>query len=191
MELRTGMRWQFRVTDLDSNKVTEKTQTVFAEEAVPGKSGVRANRLLTTKPKGEVTSWQEDTGTAVIRHREHDQSGTEHTEELYEPFRTRIDESAERTLVGATWSESYTERITDQAGLETTTPKVETWTVAAVDEVVETPSGAYCALRVTRSSTAAGNAGSTKTFWFVRGIGKVKEQAKDQVEELVEFEDAP
>ena len=48
--LRSGMQWTFSVRDVDTDKTHEKTQTVFEEEDVPGKPGVRAHRLVTTKP---------------------------------------------------------------------------------------------------------------------------------------------
>jgi hypothetical protein len=187
MALATGYSWTFRVTDVD-NVTTEKTQTVGALEDVGGaKAGTTAYRLTTTKPGGMTISWQEDTGDGIHRHRELDQSGANHSEEVYTPFRTRIDETAAHLATDATWMESYTETITDDLGITTMTEKTETWTVEAVDEPVEVPAGTYCALRLHRTSTAGGTEGSDKRYWFARGVGKVKETGANQTEELVSF----
>jgi hypothetical protein len=50
---------------------------------------------------------------------------------------------------------------------------------------VAVPAGTFCALRVRRvTSTTLG--GSDKTYWFARGVGKVKEEGGNQREELTD-----
>lgn len=188
LPMRTGASWTYRVTD-DNGDMTEKTQTVGAEEDVGGaKVGTLAFRVETTKAGGTVTSWQEDTGDGVIRHHERDASGTTATDEWYEPYRTRISESTAHVTAGAAWSEDYTESVTDLAtNLTTTASKTERWEVVAVDEVVSVPAGDFCAMRVHRTSTVGGVPGSDKTYWFARDVGKVKETGATQTEELVEY----
>ncbi len=187
MELSTGASWTYQVDD--GAELTTKTQAVGPEEDVGGdKAGVTAFRLTTTKVGGMVVSWQEDTGTAIVRHREQDMAGSAQTDEIYEPHRTRLDESADHTVDGATWMETYTESVTDLDGITTMVEKVETWTVEAVDEPVVVPAGAFCGLRVRRTSTAGGIDGSDKTFWYARGVGKVKETGANQTEELMAYE---
>ena len=184
LELTPGASWTYRVTDVDG--VTEKTQTVGALEDVGGtKAGTMAYRLTTTKAGGSVVSWQEDRGDSVRRHKELDMAGGSQTTELYEPYRTRIDEAAAHVANGASWGEGYTEVVTDASSMTTSTAKTEQWRIAAVDETVTVPAGTFCALRVGRTSTTAGGGGSDKTFWFARGIGKVKEVGLGQTEELV------
>ncbi|MBA3818018.1 MAG: hypothetical protein H0X17_03955 [Deltaproteobacteria bacterium] len=183
-ELQPGTRWTYRV--VDDGRTSTKAQLVGEIEDVGGaKAGVRAHRLTTTRSGGEVVSWQEDRGDVIVRHRELDMAGDRHTDESYTPHRTRVDETEAHTAVGATWTESYTETITDAEGT-TVTPKTETWLVEAVDEVLVVPAGAFCTLRVRRTSTSDGGSGSVKTYWFARGVGKVKEAATNQVEELLE-----
>lgn len=186
MELRTGASWTYQV---DDGELTTKTQEVGPEEDVGGaKAGTTAFRLTTTKVGGMVVSWQQDTGDGIVRHRERDMAGSAQTDEIYSPYRTRLDETDDHTEVGATWTEEYTESVTDINNITTMVDKVETWEVEAVDEVVVVPAGAYCALRVRRTSTAGGIDGSDKTFWYARGIGKVKETGANQTEELVSYE---
>lgn len=186
LALVTGASWTYRVTD--PGGTAEKTQTVGALEDVGGsKAGVMAYRMTTTKAGGQVVSWQEDTGTALRRHRELDMAGGTQTTEVYEPYRTRIDESAAHLSPGATWTEGYNELVTDAQNVTTTTPKSEQWRVVAVDEPVTVPAGTFCALRVQRTSTTPGGAGSDKTFWFAREVGKVKEVGAGQTEELLSY----
>ena len=184
LELVPGATWQYRVTD--ANGVTEKTQTVGPLEDVGGsKAGVMAFRLTTTKSGGQVVSWQEDTGATVRRHKELDMAGGSQTTELYEPYRTRLDESPLHMIEGAAWSESYEEIVTDAAQMTTTTPKSEQWHVDVVEEDIVVPAGTFCALRVSRTSMTPSGVGSNKTFWFARGVGKVKEIGIGQTEELI------
>jgi hypothetical protein len=186
LALTPGASWRFMVRDADTNEVTEKTQTVGALENVGGsKEGMMAFRVTTTKPNGSTTSWQQDTGDSIRRHKEIDAAGTTQTTEIYDPYRTRVDETSARLVAGATWTESYTEIVTTSTGATTTTPKTEQWTVEALEEQVTVPAGTFCAMRVHRTSTVAGGSGSDKMFWFTRGVGKIKEVGAGQTEELM------
>jgi hypothetical protein len=186
MALTEGASWRYMVIDANDGTVTEKTQTVGPLENVGGtKEGMMAFRVTTTKPNGMTTSWQQDTGDAIRRHKEIDAAGTTQTTEIYDPYRTRVDESSGRLVAGATWTESYTEIVTTPTGATTTTPKTEQWTVDAMEESVTVPAGTFCAMRVHRTSTVAGGSGSDKMFWFARGVGKIKEVGQGQTEELM------
>jgi hypothetical protein len=187
LPLVTGRSWSYRVTDL-SGVVEDKTQAVGALEDVGGtKAGVMAHRLTTTKPGGMVVSWQEDTGTGIRRHKELDQAGSSQTTEVYNPYRIRVDETPAHLVVGAAWTEAYDEVVTDAAGITTTTAKTEQWQVLDDDEQLTVPAGTFCALRVQRISTTAAGAGSDKTYWFARNIGKLKETGENQTEELTAY----
>jgi hypothetical protein len=185
MELRTGASWTYQIDGED-----EKTQTVGALETMDGdKLGVQAFRVETEKAGGSVVSWQEDTGDAILRHRETDMAGSTATDEIYEPYRTRISEVEEHLQPGATWTEAYVEYLTDlDTGETTTVDKVERWEVIAVDAAVRVPAGDFCALQVRRTSTVGGSDGSDKTYWFARGVGKIKEIGDDRTEELVDWD---
>lgn len=176
LPLRTGASWIYEVTT--SNGTHTKQQVVGAIEDVGGqKAGILAFRVTTTKPGGNVVSWQQDTGTAIVRHREQDNSGTTHTDEYFTPFRTRLDEAPEHLVPGTTWTESYEEHVTDVVtGEVTTASKSETWTVESTDAQIVVPAGQFCTLQLRRSSSVGGAAGSTKRYWFARGVGKVREQ---------------
>ncbi|MFN0246288.1 MAG: hypothetical protein ACKV2T_05240 [Kofleriaceae bacterium] len=177
LPLRPGATWSYRVTSAGNPERT-KTQTIGEIEDVGGsKSGVFAFRVTTTKATGMVVSWQQDTGSAIVRHRERDLAGGTQTDEIYVPHHTRIDEDPAQLVVGAMWTESFEELVTDLGTTQTiTTPKVDTWRVLGVEDRVVVPAGDFCTLRVERSTMTSGAPGSMKTYWFARGIGKIKEQ---------------
>ena len=64
-------------------------------------------------------------------------------------------------------------------GQTATKSKDETWKVEAVDESVTVPAGTFSALRVRKTTSGAAD----KTFWFAKGVGKLKETG-EQTEEL-------
>jgi hypothetical protein len=183
-----GMSWAYQVNDPVAGTTEQKTSTVGALEDVGGsKAGVMAFRVTTTKTGGSTVSWQEDTGTSIRRHKELDMSGLTRTEDYYNPYKLRLDESSAHLEPGASWTESYTETVTDTAtGATTTTDKTENWSVVAVDEVVTVPAGTFCTLRVQRVSSTSTGGGSDKTYWFARGVGKVRESG-GSTEQLVSY----
>ena len=185
--LETGASWRFRVTDLGTNAIETKIQTVGALEDVGGaKAGTMAYRVTTQKQGGTVISWQEDTGDRILRHREQDGAGGTQTDEVYDAYKLRVDESPAHTADNATWTEVYSEIVTDTStNMTTTTSKTEDWTVEAVDELVTVPAGTFCAVRIHRISMATVG-GSDKMYWFAPGVGKLRELTVDRVEELTE-----
>lgn len=184
LALSTGRSWTYKVTDTVNHTVAMKTQSVGALEPVVAHPGVQAFKLTTTKPGGSTDSWQEDTGTEVRRHAENDNSGTNTTTEVYDPYKIRIDESPDHVLANASFTIAYDEIVSANGGPAMTTAKTEDWTIVAVDEMVDVPAGTFCALHIHRTSSVGGAVGSTKDFWFTRGVGKVKEVGDGQTEEL-------
>jgi hypothetical protein len=114
-------------------------------------------------------------------------------EDWWVPFRTKIDMNPAHTVVGATWDDKYVEFKQPVGGITTMSSQVETWRVAAVDDTVTvTPPGAAAksypnCLKVTHTSS---NGSTTKTFWYARGIGKIKETG-GQTEELLDYKVQP
>lgn len=185
LPMAVGTIWTYDVTDLGSGQKASKTSTVEAEEDVGEKhAGVIAFRVRTEKLDGITVSWQEDAGWGILRHREQsfDLAEVMTSEEWYEPYKVRIDESAEHTSVGAAWTEEYVELHIDTAsGDEVMTARANAWSVEATDEEVEVPAGVFQCLRLHRLGAKAGQ--SDKTYWFARGVGKIKETG-NQTEEL-------
>lgn len=176
MPLAVGNTWTYLVDD-GVNPPVGKTTTLEAVEAVPDKPSVMAFRQRTEKAKGHTLSWLEDAGDRVLRHYDenYDETGMQTSHETYDPSKLRVDETAEHLVVGATWVDAYTDTNVDANG---TVPvqKVETWTVVAVDEIVTVPAGDIPCLKLERKGNMANQ--PLKTFWFARGVGKVKETSE-------------
>jgi hypothetical protein len=187
-----GNTWTYQVTQ--DAEVTTKVTTVGDEEPIGGSgpfSEQVANKVVTQKQSGtdETISWQSVDGDRVVRHRE--QAFSASTDELeleehWDPYKLHIDWSPEHTQVGASWLEEYQETKLPIGDTASTSTRRDRWSVIAVGEEVEVPAGTF-----TETVVFQKVGGSTpKTYWYVRGVGKVKETG-GQTEELVSFELVP
>jgi hypothetical protein len=190
LPLATGRTWTWTVTPPAPAAAYDKVQTVGALEDVGGtKAGVMAFRVETLGDDHRTVSWQEDTGQAVRRHKEETYApgpgGALQSTQVYVAYKLRLDEAGDRIGMGDSYTESYTETESDPGtGTMKTTAKVETWTVEAVDEMVTVPAGTFPCVRIKRMGDEAGDA--VKTYWFAKGVGKVKEVGSS-TEELKSF----
>ena len=212
LPLSVGNRWTYQVTDLDGT-VSVKIQGVTAQEPVGGTGPLAdmvAFKLVTgdkfNDKSGDV-SYQGLVDSRVVRFRElsvDKGTGAVKKEEYFDPPKLRIDETPEHTGPGTSWPESYADFLVDtpkatssdggmvdtDGGLVTTSAHViDVWKVTSASESVTVPAGTFDALVVQR----LGNSGSKdKTFWFVRGVGKIKEAGTaDQTEELTSYSITP
>jgi hypothetical protein len=188
LPLVVGASWTFAVTPTGGGAAESKTSTVEALEDVGDlKAGVTAFRVRTEKLDGSTVSWQEDQCDGVVRHREQsfDLGDVLLSDQIYQPSKLRVDETAAHMTMGATWVDTYTEIEEDPVtGDVVTTEKSESWTVEAASESVTVPAGTFTAIKLRRTSDVVG--GADKTYWFAPGVGKVKEVG-DQTEELTEY----
>jgi hypothetical protein len=184
-----GNTWTYRVTEagVTSTKVT----TVGALEPVGGtgpNADLEANKVETTKGAGGMdltVSWQLLVGERVLRYREQSFSastGDLELDEHWDPHKIHFDGSAEHIVANATWLEEYQETKLPVGGAPETATARDRWTVIAVDEEVTVPAGTFSALVLTKAGGT-----SLKTYYYVRGVGKVKEEGT-QTEELESFE---
>jgi hypothetical protein len=120
----------------------------------------------------------------VVRYREqsfHAGTGELELEEHWDPYKLHFDGSLEHTMAGASWLESYEETKIASDAPEETQPQRERWTVDSPEEEVTVPAGTFRAVVVVKAG-----GGNPKTYWYVRGVGKVKETG-GQTEELVDY----
>jgi len=187
LPLAIGASWTFRVTP-PAGPVEIKASTVEALEDVGAtKAGVIAYRVRTEKTDGATVSWQEDTCTSIVRHREQsfDLGELLESDQVYVPAKLRVDETPAHLAQDATWLDTYTEVEEDPiTGDVTTTSKSERWTVEDAAAEVTVPAGTFTAVLLQRMGEGVGQA--AKRYWFVAGVGKVKEEG-DQLEELTEY----
>src|SRR5262249_4312714 len=123
---------------------------VEALDALTGaKAGINAFRVRSLTLGGSTVNWQEDTGSAIVRHREEffDMAGALKSDHLFTPRKLRLDEDPSHLAAGATWTETYADDVTAPAAQPSISSTV-TWTVEAVDEMVTVPAGTFSCLRV-------------------------------------------
>ncbi|MET0342483.1 MAG: hypothetical protein ABW252_15875 [Polyangiales bacterium] len=185
LPLAKGNTWTYSVTK--EGKTSTKVLTVEAEEEVGGEgpsSGESAFKITTTKDdKPDAVSWEALAGKRFVRYREQELSGKTGEvkgETTWDPPRLVVDATGAHAVVGASWAEAYAESVTEDDKTENSDEK-DTWSVDAVDEPVTVPAGTFKALVLRRQGGS-----KAKTFWYVKGVGKVKEDG-DELEELVAY----
>ena len=171
--LTVGASWTYHVND--TGVVYDKVSTVEATEDAGGMfAGVTVFRVHDHFPAEEQNTWYQVDGSVVKRLHEDVLNGALlKSEDWFSPFRLRVDETAEHMVAGAAWTMSYMDTASNPPKAVTMTAKSDAWRVDGVDEMVSVPFGTFMSLHVTRTDPSDG---STKSFWFVRGVGKVKEQ---------------
>ena len=217
--LKVGNRWTYQVTDIDGT-ISAKVQGVTAEEPVGGTGAFASTvafKLVTGNKFADVNgdvSYQGVMDSRLVRFREisiDGGSGRVKQEEYYDPPKLRVDDTMEHTTAGTSWPESYLDFVVDtppataidggqptsDGGLDDAGPGlvttffsvIDVWKVISASDVVTVPAGTFKALALQR----LGNSGKTdKTFWFVRGVGKIKESGVgDQTEELSSYSLTP
>ena len=186
---KVGNRWTYRVTD--GGTVTTK-ETIIEEETTVGGDGPNASKLayrvVTRKQDGQdqTVSWQIDEGDRVLRYREqsfHASTGDLELEEYWDPYKLHIDGTDEHTELGVKWLESYDETKAPVGGSATTGEARDLWSVDGVGEEVTVPFGTFGDCIIYQKVGGS----SPKLYWYVRGVGKVKETGS-QTEELVDYE---
>jgi hypothetical protein len=184
--LTVGTTWTYHVDD--QGTVYDKQSSVDAYEDMGGDvAGTMGFKVRETIKAAIQLTWYEVTATDVRRHHDQmsDNTGRELSDEWYDPYLLRVDESPEHLQPGATWTINYTHTKTTSTKPMTTVNHQETWTVDGVDVVTAVPAGTFKALKVTRTDTADG---TSKTQWFTRGVGKIRElTAAGHKEELTAY----
>lgn len=186
-----GNSWTYQVTK--DGEVALKTTTIGDLEEVGGdgpNAAVMAYHVTTAKGtdlNDHTESWQApspDDDQRIVRYREQSfdaSSGDLELDEYWDPEKLHVDGTAEHSAKGASWLESYAETKL-KVGVSPTTHDVrERWTVLDDDETVEVPAGTF--EHVIHFQKVGSS--STKDYWYLRGLGKLKETGS-QTEELTE-----
>ncbi|HYQ18710.1 MAG TPA: hypothetical protein VEQ58_23205 [Polyangiaceae bacterium] len=186
-----GYNWTYRVTDDD--EVSTKVNTIGDLEPVGGdgpNAEQMAYKVTTTKKSStdHTDSWQAPVGDKVLRYRELSysaSSGELELEEYWDPYKLHIDWSAEHLVEGASWLEEYEETKLPVGDTESHSTRRDRWTVRSLSESVTVPAGTFDAVVFQKVG-----ADSLKNYWYVPGVGKVKETG-GQTEELMAYELKP
>ena len=107
------------------------------------------------------------------------------SEDWYTPYDLRVDESPDHLMAGAAWTLSYMDMHTSASKPSSDKTITENWTTDAANETVTVPAGTFSAVKITRTNTADG---TTKSQWFVPGVGKIRESnTTGHLEELMSY----
>ncbi len=185
-----GNSWTYRTTE--DGEVSSKVTTLASEEMVGG-TGPNATKMafkvVTKKGSTDQTiSWQALEGERVVRYREQSfkaSTGELELEEYWEPSKLHFDMSAAHTAAEAAWVEEYKETKLPVAEASSTDTERDAWSVDGVDQLVTVPAGTFRALIVRKAGGS-----NLKSYWYVPGIGKVKETG-GQTEELESYQVSP
>jgi hypothetical protein len=184
-----GNTWTYRVTN--NGVVSTKVVTIHGEEEVGGTGPHKSDlafRVVTAKADDDQTvSWQVKIDERVLRYREqsfHATTGALEQDEFWAPYKLHFDGSAEHTKDGASWLESFEETKIAASGNkpDEVSDERDRWMVDSHSEKVTVPAGTFDAVIVQKAGGS-----DVKTYWYVRGVGKVRESGS-QLEELVSFE---
>jgi hypothetical protein len=180
-----GATWTYATSDTDKDGgVADRTKTVSVEanEGVPGRTGVMAWRFHTVVPGDQdQLTWQADTETAIVRYRDDvytagsTASSALQSYSMYAPSKLRIDITPAHLVTGVTYTESFTETDVDatDGNASTTTAQTSAWKVIDAAESVTVPAGTFTSVHIQKLNGTSGAV--DKDYWFVRGVGKVKE----------------
>ena len=105
---------------------------------------------------------------------------------MWEPPALRVDSG--RTAAGTRFIDSHTKSTFDLSGtLVVAEPRMHEFILEAEDELIEVAAGSFRCVRIRRSRSGTE---SEKTYWYARGVGKVKELG-GQTEELTSYSVSP
>jgi hypothetical protein len=179
--LAVGYKWTYRVTESDGTTNT-KVQSVTKTATTSFGAGFQ---LKTARNNDEIYSVQVKAADGkLLRLREESyENGTLKERLVFSPSSLRVDTAV--TSVGATYESTHEERTLSLLNdtVLTTFSKTQRFFIEAADEAVTVPAGTYRAVRVRRETVGS----VQKTFWYVFGVGKVKETG-GQTEELEKVE---
>jgi len=186
---KVGNKWTYKVTEdgMPSTKVT----TIESAEVVGGtgpNAAKMAYKVVTKKGVNDQTiSWQAPEGAKVLRYREQSfgaMSTKLELEEHWDPYKLHIDGTEAHMAVGTTWVETYKETKLPTGGQAATATAMDAWRVLSECETIQVLDKSYNAFHVTKQG------GDLKNYWYVPGVGKIKETG-GQIEELQSFEPGP
>jgi len=182
-----GASWTYHVND--KGVKYDKVAVFETQEDLGGpKAGTSGFRMKETFPANTQLTWYSQVGDVVARMHEQsmDANNQPKSEDWYDPYRLRVDASADHLKSGASWDWNYSDTHTSRTKPTATVSLTEHWKVDGINEPVTVPAGTFASLRLTHIDPSDG---STKTYWFVKGVGKAREETSaGHIEELASYQ---
>jgi hypothetical protein len=177
-----GNTWRYRVDEGDGTPPAVKNQG-YEELITPDAETGPVMVQTTAKTNGSTENWLQQQGDRIVRLRQQDfdELGNLERTTYYRPHRLRLDESPERLVAGATWTENYVIEERDPLdNLVSEETVSEEWLVAEVDVACPAPWEALKCIHLELDRFT----GTQKSYWFARSYGKIRELS-GPVEELL------
>jgi len=185
-----GNKWTYKIVEA-GQQAPNKVTTIESAEVVGGtgpNAAKMAFKVVTKKGTDDQTiSWQAPDGAKVVRYREQSFGAAStrlELEEHWDPYKLHIDGNEVHMVIGPAWIETYQETKLPTGGQATTATAMDAWKVISECETIQVLDKSYNALHVSKQG------GDLKNYWYVPGVGKVKETG-GQTEELIKFEPGP
>jgi hypothetical protein len=172
-----GATWTYRFAA--TLETTTQTVTVMPPETI---NGLVQFPVVTQQAHGVViTTYLEDRGQQVVRHRELsiDGDGDQFGDETWEPGRPLLDETFNHLDQGSSYTTHFKDIIIDSGGTYQDC-KSDQFEVASADEVVKVPAGEFHAVKLQRTDNGS-------TIWYARGVGRVKQTGATTTYELLDY----
>lgn len=195
LPLAVGNWWEYRMVEPETQRAQPKNKKLVIDlfGDVGGlKAGTQGFRMRREDALGSSVRWLGKEGDVVawLHDEWMDASGTVTKSQYYQPYRTRLDETPAHLVNEAEWTEEY-----DDIGIDPTTGEAKvpkhvqvTWTVEALDEAITVPAGSFNCLRLRRRNRQSATTYEDQTYWFARGVGKVREDSPPaEHEELIAY----
>ncbi len=182
-----GSVWNYKLTDPQqpgTPKLDQPTTIMRMEDVGGVHAGTMALLVHHAQYTGSKDVWEAAVGELDVRYKTtfYNNGGTVTGTDIDQPYRLKLDESIARTTTGAAWSETFTETSTGGQPKS----KTDQWVVVSDNEPITVIAGTFNALHVQRTSS-----GGIQNYWYVRGVGKVKDTGGGQDEELMSYTIAP
>src|SRR5262249_53979170 len=117
-----GASWTYHVND-KGVKYDKKAGFEAQEDLGGPKAGTSGFRMRQTLPATVQLTWYHQNGEVVVRDHEQslDSGGNLKSEDWYDPYRLRVDESAAHLKAGASWTWTYNDTKTSRSKPTATT----------------------------------------------------------------------
>ncbi len=182
LPLNVGNSWNYGTIAADqSGFSTTKAQSIIAIDNHP-EDGLPILVQETIKDSGKTINWlrEDDDKLVRLQQQDYDRTGQLERTTVYDPPRLRFDQSPDRLSAGASWTINYTEIETDSiTNIQAQRNISESWVVLSIDEPCPNQFAQFQCLHLVRTE----NGKPAKDYWYVRGIGKVREEG-GQIEQL-------
>lgn len=190
----TGAVWSYKISKDTGPSMTGRKRTILGVEDVGAPhAGTLAFKVHVELYSGSKDIWEAFYGDLDVSYKtDFYNANNQLTDTRFEdPFRLKLDESAEHTVTGAQWMETFNETDLVPGQAPMTRTETVTWSVVSDAEPITVIAGSYTALHVQRMDSSR-SPPEVVHYWYAKGVGRLKQTgATGEIEELESFTPGP